>query len=269
MTISGKEGALADLVAENLGKNYGPSQSSAALAPLSFEIKRGAFTAIVGPSGCGKTTLLRLLAGLESPSTGRVLLRGETPKQFRRNGELGVAFQEPALTPWRSVRQNIMLPLQILKRPKTGSLDRVDELIDLVGLNGYADSLPEQLSGGMRQRVSIARALVSEPSILLLDEPFGALDQILRRSLNIELQRIWMSCQATTLLVTHGIEEAVFLSDRVMVMQGPPGRIVAELDIPFERPRNRSLLFDPAFHALCDLLSEMLEQKTDEEESEK
>ena len=264
MTISDKGGVFADLIAENLGKNYDSSQSSAALAPLSFEIERGAFTAIVGPSGCGKTTLLRLLAGLEIPSTGRVLLRGQAPEQFRRNGELGVAFQEPALTPWRSVRENIMLPLQILKRPKADSRTRADCLIDLVGLSGYADSLPEQLSGGMRQRVSIARALVSEPSILLLDEPFGALDQILRRSLNVELQRIWMSCQATTLLVTHGIEEAVFLSDRVMVMQGPPGRIVAELDIPFARPRDRSLLFDPAFHALCDRLAEMLEQNGEE-----
>ena len=264
MNSAEKDGAPDDLVAEDISKIYKPFRP--AVAPVSLKMKQGAFKAIIGPSGCGKTTLLRLLSGLEEPTTGRVLLQGCPPEQFRRKGKLGAAFQDPALTPWLSVRENILLPSRILRRPMIEARIEADRLIDLVGLGGCADLAPEHLSGGMRQRVSIARALVTDPKVLLLDEPFGALDQILRRSLMIELQRIWTSCRTTTLLVTHSIEEAVFLSDRVLVMQGPPGRIRGMLDIPFGRPREKALLSDPSFHALCDRLAEMLEQHEKEED---
>jgi NitT/TauT family transport system ATP-binding protein len=223
-----------------------------ALRDVALRCEAGSFTALIGPSGCGKSTLLRIIAGLERPDGGTVLIGGATPKDKCRTGALGVAFQDPALLPWRTVRQNIELPLQILKRSVPGSHDKIDRLIRLVGLEGFENARPGQLSGGMRQRVAIARTLVTDPSVLLMDEPFGALDQILRRSMNIELQRIWMENRATTLLVTHGIDEALFLADRVVVMQRNPGRIAQIVDVPFARPRQPELFSAPEFHRLED-----------------
>ena len=223
-----------------------------ALRDVSLHCEAGSFTALIGPSGCGKSTLLRIIAGLERPDAGSTLIGGATPAQKCRTGALGVAFQDPALLPWRTVRQNIALPLQILKRQPPDMHDKIDRLIDLVGLKGFENARPAQLSGGMRQRVAIARTLVTDPSVLLLDEPFGALDQILRRSMNIELQRIWMESRATTLLVTHGIDEALFLADRVVVMHRNPGRIAHIVDIPFSRPRLPELFSAPEFHKLED-----------------
>ena len=229
-----------------------------ALDSVSLGIKAGEFVALIGPSGCGKSTLLRLVAGLDEPDAGRITIRGVTPSAFRNGGELGIAFQDPALLPWRSVQRNVSLPLEVLGRPVKAAADRIQGLIDLVGLKGFEEATPGQLSGGMRQRVAIARALVTDPSLILLDEPFGALDQLLRRTMNLELQNIWMRDRTTTVLVTHGIDEAVFLADRVVVMQANPGRIVEAIPIPFERPRRPALFGDAAFLKLCNRLSDLL-----------
>jgi NitT/TauT family transport system ATP-binding protein len=228
----------------------------AALEGVDLDCQPGSFTALIGPSGCGKSTLLRLTAGLEQPDAGTVNVCGRSPREARGAGLLGVAFQDPALLPWRTTRQNIALPLQVLRRPVNSS--RIEELIELVGLGGFAQARPAQLSGGMRQRVAIARALVTQPEVLLLDEPFGALDLILRRSMNVELQRLWMRDRTTTLFVTHGIDEAVFLADRVIVMQRGPGRIVRCIDVPFARPRDPVLFAQAEFRALEDTIAALL-----------
>lgn len=223
-----------------------------ALSDVSLTCEPGSFTALIGPSGCGKSTLLRIIAGLERPDRGEASIGGAAPADKCRAGALGVAFQDPALLPWRTVRENIALPLQILRQPVREQAARIDELIALVGLKGFEGARPGQLSGGMRQRVAIARTLVTDPSVLLLDEPFGALDQILRRSMNIELQRIWLESRPTTVLVTHGIDEAIFLADRIVVMQRNPGRIACIVDVPFPRPRHPDLFAAGDFHHLED-----------------
>lgn len=230
----------------------------AALRGVSLTCDPGSFTALIGPSGCGKSTLLKIIAGLDRPDRGGVFIGGAEPHAKCRQGALGVAFQDPALLPWRTVRQNIALPLQVLGRSASNQAARIDALIDLVGLKGFEDARPGQLSGGMRQRVAIARTMVTEPSILLLDEPFGALDQILRRSMNLELQRIWMASRPTTVLVTHGIDEALFLADRIVIMQRNPGRIDRILDVPFARPRHPELFAAAEFHRLQDEVAEHL-----------
>jgi NitT/TauT family transport system ATP-binding protein len=248
-----------DISIENVSKSFLSSRGRTdALAGIKVDLKRGSFVALIGPSGCGKSTLLRILAGLEQPDSGNVRIRGDAPKTFRAGGELGVVFQDPALLPWHSVKRNISFPLRVLGRSVRGYEKRIQELIDLVGLSGYERALPYQLSGGMRQRVAIGRALVTSPSVLLLDEPFGALDQILRRSMNIELQRIWMTQRITTLLVTHGIDEAVFLADEVIVMHANPGRVAGIVPVAFPRPRTPDLFASGQFHILCDSLAGLL-----------
>jgi NitT/TauT family transport system ATP-binding protein len=232
-------------------------RSVLALGAMDLTIREGEFIALLGPSGCGKSTILNLVAGLDEPSTGTVTVDGLPPRQLQAKQQLGIAFQEHALLPWRSVEGNLELPFQIAGRKP--DREHIAGLIELVGLKGFESARPSQLSGGMRQRVSIARALCLDPKLLLLDEPFGALDAVTRRSMNLELQRIWQEKQITTILVTHTVEEALFLADRVLVMSGRPGRIVREVQVPFPRPRAVETMRKELFHQLVDDLTLSLE----------
>lgn len=251
--------APAGITLSGLNKTFtGHGRTVEALRDVSLECPPGSFTALIGPSGCGKSTILRAALGLEPLDAGTVQIGGQTPQTATRAGITGVAFQDSALLPWRTVAQNVALPLEVLGRPVGPAQGRIRDLIALVGLKGREEALPGELSGGMRQRVAIARALVTEPRVLFLDEPFGALDQILRRQMNVELQRIWLETGVTTLLVTHGIDEAVFLADRIAIMQATPGRIAEVLDSPFARPRQPALFSDPDFHLLCDHIAGVL-----------
>jgi NitT/TauT family transport system ATP-binding protein len=235
----------------------GSSEGVLALSELSLEIAAGEFVAILGPSGCGKSTLLRLVAALDQPTGGTVTVNGAPPGRVSARHALGVAFQDHALLPWLSIRDNVALPFRIAGRAVDEKA--VMHLIELVGLANFATARPKQLSGGMRQRASIARALVLEPEVLLLDEPFGALDAVTRRQMNVELQRIWSERQITTLLITHSVDEALFLADRVVVMSGRPGRILREVKVPFARPRDPGVMRSEAFHHLVDDLTAALE----------
>lgn len=229
-----------------------------ALDGIDLQVAEGEFVVLLGPSGCGKSTLLHLIAALETVSAGSILIDEEAPEAIRERHELGVAFQEHALLPWLSVRANLQLPFKIAGR--TVDEAAIGHLIDLVGLRGFEEAHPRQLSGGMRQRAAIARALCLHPKLLLLDEPFGALDAVTRRHMNVELQRIWMEESVTTVLVTHSVDEALFLSDRVVVLSGRPGRIARIVEVPFARPRTAESTRTELFHRMTDELTGMLER---------
>ena len=220
-----------------------------ALETVRLTVKPGEFVSIVGPSGCGKTTLLRMVAGLLTSSWGKVVVGNKEVLQPRP--DVGIVFQQPLLLPWLSVLANVMLPVDVQGRKRSLYVDRAHELISMVGLKGFEKRLPSELSGGMKQRVALARALVHDPKILLMDEPFAALDAMTRETMNIELQRIWSANQKTVLFVTHGIPESVFLSDRVVVMTPRPGKISRIIDIPFARPRSSSLMATGEFAAIA------------------
>jgi NitT/TauT family transport system ATP-binding protein len=211
-----------------------------ALKDISLDIRQGEFVSLVGPSGCGKTTLLRIIADLLEPSWGTVTVFGRTPRETRLNRKYGMVFQSPVLYEWRTVRNNIRLPLEIMKVPKDEQNRRIDEQLELVGLTKFANRYPFQLSGGMQQRVGIARALAMKPDLLLMDEPFSALDEFTREGLNQDLLRIWQVSQKTVIFVTHNIAEAAFLSDRVVVMSPHPGRVSAAIEVDLPRPRSQA-----------------------------
>jgi NitT/TauT family transport system ATP-binding protein len=232
-----------EILLKEVGKIYPSSAGEVqALAPTSLEIGGGEFVVIVGPSGCGKTTLLRMIAGLIRPSHGSIhignqpLWQGST-KNSQAVGELGFVFQQANLFPWRTVARNIALPLELRGVAKRQRMSRAAELAELVGLKGFENAYPHELSGGMAQRAAIARALSHDPRILVMDEPFGALDAMTRDAMNLELQRIWMNLNSTVVFVTHSIPESVFLADRVVSLAARPGRIVQLTDVKFARPR--------------------------------
>lgn len=235
-----------------------PGSRLTALTDVSFSVRPGEFVTIIGPSGCGKSTLLRLIADIYRPTGGTVLVNGRSPGEARKRREFGVVFQDPSLFPWRDVMGNVTLPLEIVGRANREGRAHAADLLRLVGLGGFERARPGQLSGGMRQRVAIARALVLRPRVLLLDEPFGALDEITRQRMNLELLRIWSGSDTTALLITHSLSEAVFLSDRVLVMSPRPGRITDEIIVDLPRPRSSAMYKEQAFFHLVNRVSDAL-----------
>jgi NitT/TauT family transport system ATP-binding protein len=216
----------------------GGQPATTALEGIDLEIRRGEFVSLIGPSGCGKSTLLRVIGDLVSPTRGEALVNGKPASRARRDRDYGIVFQAPVLFEWRSVEDNVKLPLEILGRPAAERAKRAREMLDLVELGDFTRHYPYQLSGGMQQRVAIARALSIEPALLLMDEPFGALDEMTRERMNSEVLRIWERTGTTVVFVTHSIPEAVFLSSRVVVMSPRPGRITKVIDVDMPRPRN-------------------------------
>ena len=231
---------------EGLSKHFGDGgEGVLALKDIDCAIEEGSFVTIVGPSGCGKSTLLRILAGLLDYGTGRVVLDGQPIQGTRR--DVGVVFQSSILLPWRTILENVMLPAEVLGIPAKQARERAMQLLHMVRLDGFEHKLPRQLSGGMQQRASIARALLHDPKILLMDEPFGALDAMTRERMNLELQRIWMESGKTVVLITHSIPDAVFLGDRVFVMSPRPGTLERVISIDIARPRTMAAMSEPMF----------------------
>lgn len=247
------------ITARSIAKSFvaGGSEMSV-IAGIDLHVDGGKTVALVGPSGCGKSTLLRIIAGLENPDRGAVTLGSDSPDALRRHGKLAVAFQEDALLPWRTLQGNVALGRSLARQPSDPAL--VVDLIERVGLGGFERHRPAALSGGMRQRAAIARCLATQPRVLLLDEPFGAVDALTRRRLNLDLPPLWQSSGATVVLVTHSVSEAVLLADRVVVLSQRPARIVADIPVDLARPRQQDMITSRAFvetvHRVEDALAE-------------
>jgi len=248
------------IMAKDVGMRFGTAAPT--LQNMDLSIATGEFVALLGPSGCGKSTLLRLLAGLQTPTSGLLTMAGEPPERARKTGtRVAFVFQDPTLLPWRTVVDNIRLPLELQGQPRASHAAPIAAALELIGLTAHdARKRPRKLSGGMRMRVSLARALVTDPRVLLLDEPFAALDDVLRQQLNEDLVRIWLQKHWTGVFVTHNVSEAVFLSQRVLVMSTRPGQIVADIPIPFPYPRGPELRGDPEFARLTVELSQRLRE---------
>jgi len=245
------------VVLHGVGKRF--ASGVTALEGIDLDIHRGEFLSLLGPSGCGKSTLLRIIAGLNEPSSGvsRLLLPTDRAGHIPA-GRIGFVFQDPTLMPWSTVTDNVLLPFRLAGGVGRAQRERVAAEIGSVGLAGFERAYPRQLSGGMRMRVSIARALVTDPDLLLLDEPFAALDEITRMALNDDLMMLWDSRRPTVVFVTHSVFESVYLSTRIAVMTRRPGRIVAELPVELPQPRERALRTSPDYAALCATISEQL-----------
>ncbi len=242
-----------DLELEGVGKVFAGARGTVvALSDIDLTARRGELISVLGPSGCGKTTILRLIAGLEAPTSGRIKVQGKLrePGTTSSTADLGVVFQDARLLPWFDIEENVALPLRLRGVEQQKRLAKARELLALVGLAGFERARPSELSGGMKQRAAIARALIVEPRLLLLDEPFGALDAMTRDQMNIELQRIRQAMSCTALLITHSIAEAVFLGDRVIAMTPRPGRIAKSFDVAFSHPREIDLQSTPEFQAM-------------------
>jgi len=243
----------------NIQKTYFTRQAPVqAVASASLDVARGEFVSLLGPSGCGKSTLLMMIAGLEQPSGGSILLGGVEVKKPRR--DIGVIFQDATLLPWKSALENVLFPVRILKLPVEAYRPRALELLNMVGLSGFEHKKPSELSGGMRQRVAICRALIHDPDILLMDEPFSALDAITRDQMNVALSEILETYKKTVVFVTHSIREAAFLSDRVVVMGGRPSTIALDMKMPFQRPRRFEIEETPEFAMVCRKLRLTIEE---------
>lgn len=246
---------------EGVSKSFEGKQAVEALRSISLEVRDGELLCVLGSSGCGKSTLLNLIADLLSPTKGRI---HRDPVVAARGGT-GMVFQSPVLLPWRNVRRNVLAPAEVLGLPRHDANENAKDLIKHVGLEGFEDSYPYQLSGGMQQRVSIARALLSDPRLLLMDEPFGALDALTREDMNLDLQRVWEETRKTIVLVTHSIDEAVFLADRIVVMAPRPGRVAEIVDSPLSRPRTIEDMGSAEFVSLTDRLRHRIRELRDGE----
>jgi NitT/TauT family transport system ATP-binding protein len=241
-------------VLSSVRKSYGEIE---AIRDASFVLSVGEFVSVLGPSGCGKSTLLMMIAGLISPSAGKITIGGSSVRGPRR--EIGIVFQSPVLLRWRSIIDNVLFPIGMLKLPRGKFLPRALELLEIAKIAEFARKLPRELSGGMRQRAAICRALIHEPSLLLMDEPFSALDAMTRDEMGLELLRIWQANQKSVIFVTHSIREAAFLSDRVLVMGRPPASLIAEILIDTPRPRRLEMMEQPDFNAYVRELRKAIE----------
>jgi NitT/TauT family transport system ATP-binding protein len=251
--------------ARDLGVTFtAEGQRTVALTDVNLTVRGGEFVSLIGPSGCGKTTLLRLVADLQQATAGSLTVNGVTPEAARKQRAYGYVFQAPALYPWRNVERNVMLPLEVMAMPRAERQTRAAKVLDLVGLSEFRRRFPWQLSGGMQQRVSIARALSFEPNLLLMDEPFGALDEITRDGLTLHLHQLWHRTGLTAMFVTHSVQEAVFLSTRIVVMSSRPGRIVAVIESSLPPERDPDVRETPEFLAVAHAVRTALRQGHDD-----